>query len=62
MLEITITSKELKDKKWLISILKDALPNLSEDEQETVCQTILHMKKRTEDSDRRKKHGSRKAN
>ena len=62
MLGRRLSVREIKDREILIGILKDTLPNLTEDERNTVCRTILRMKNEIEESDRRIKHGSRKAN
>lgn len=62
MLGRCLSVRELKDREILISILREALPNLKGDERGTVCRTIMRMKNEIEESDRRKKHGSRKAN
>ena len=43
MLERRLSVRELKDREILIGILKDTLPNLTEDERNTVCRTILRM-------------------
>lgn len=61
MLGRCLSVREIQDREILIGILKEALPNLTGDERGTVCRTIMRMKKEIEESDRRKKHGSRKA-
>lgn len=62
MLERRLSVREVKDREILIGILKDALLNLTGDERSTVVRTIVRMKKEIEESDRRMKYGSRKAN
>ena len=62
MLGRCLSVREVKDREILISILRDALLNLEGDERGTVCRTIIRMKNEIEESDRRRKHGSRKAN
>lgn len=61
MLGRALSHREHKDREILINILKDALPNLSEDEKKTVCRTILRMKDEIEESDRRLINGRRKS-
>ena len=62
MLGRRLSVREVKDREILIGILKDALLNLTWDERSTVVRTIVRMKKEIEESDRRMKYGSRKAN
>lgn len=62
MLGRRLSVREVKDRENLIGILKDALPNLTGDERSTVVRTIVRMKNEIEESDRRMKYGSRKAN
>ena len=49
MLERRLSVRELKDREILIGILKDTLPNLTEDERNTVCRTIIRMKNEIEE-------------
>ena len=62
MLGRRLSVREVKDREILIGILKDALTNLTGDERSTVVRTIVRMKNEIEESDRRMKYGSRKAN
>lgn len=62
MLGRRLSVREVKDREILIGILKDALPNLTGDERSTVVRTIVRMKNEIEESDRKMKYGSRKAN
>ena len=62
MLGRRLSVREVKDREILIGSLKNALPNLTGDEQNTGVRTIVRMKNEIEESDRRMKYGSRKAN
>ena len=61
MLERCLSAREISDRETLIRILKETLPNLSDEERNAVIRAILRMKNEIEESDRRMKYGSRKA-
>ena len=61
MLERCLSAREISDRETLIRILKETLPNLSDEERNVVIRAILRMKNEIEESDRRIKYGSRKA-
>ena len=61
MLERCLSAREISDRETLIRILKETLPNLSDEERNAVIRAILRMKNEIEESDRRIKYGSRKA-
>lgn len=57
-----LSLKEIEEHNILIQVLKETLPSLSGAESIAVKRCILRLKREIEDSDRRMKYGSRKAN
>lgn len=57
-----LSLKEIEEHNILIQVLKETLPSLSGAESIAVKRCILRHKREIEDSDRRMKYGSRKAN